>query len=286
MITRRLFPALVFTVLILLVSACGSRKKVTRDTTEYTGDLAPLATMVEKVNVNRQTEEFVTSRMQLNLYSGKRKISVGGHLRMRRDDVIQMSLIAFGVVEVARVEITKDYFMIVDRTGRQYLKEAYKDIPFFRNAGINFYTFQSLFWDELFVLGMNGEAPTDEYFTKTMDNNVAYLVNNDSKAVKLSFVANMLNGLITQTRIQDKENEEGPAMQWDYLTYTKLGVHEFPSKMEIRLDALAQKPISATLILANVKSDEDWEYRTELSKKRYKQVPLQQVFSRIMSLTH
>ena len=44
--------------------------------------------------------------------------------------------------------MTPDYFMLIDKMGKQYVKAAYRDVSFLRNADVDFYTIQAYFWDE------------------------------------------------------------------------------------------------------------------------------------------
>ncbi|MCF0195702.1 MAG: DUF4292 domain-containing protein, partial [Bacteroidaceae bacterium] len=164
-------------------------------------------------------------------------------------------------------------------------KESYKDIPFFAQAGINFYTFQSLFWDELFVLGSRGDVPLETMFTKTIDKDLAVLRNDDSKSANLTFYANLLSGLIRRTNICSKDETQTPALNWEYVSFTRLGTSEFPSKMEMELTGTSI-PLSATLTLAKVQANDEWEKRTEVSKKRFTQISIQEAFSRIFAITY
>ncbi len=90
----------------------------------------------------------VTAKTGLSLSSKDKNVSIGGMLRMKRDDVIQLSLVTFGILEVARIEMTPDYFMVMDKVNRQYVKASYNDVPFLKDANVDFRTIQTYFWDE------------------------------------------------------------------------------------------------------------------------------------------
>lgn len=270
----------------MMIASCGSKKKAaveeTTETAIVDGANVSLEKIVETVNANRQAEQYMTSKMNLTLSSGSKNVNVGGSLKMKKNDVIQLSLVAFGVVEAGRMELTQDYFMLVDRIGHQYVKAAYKDIDFLKNNNIDFYTFQSLFWDELFLLGDKGLSPENARYEKSVDSGVIKLVNKDSRHVTLTFLANAMTGLIKQSTFASKATGNN-VLDWKYLGYTKLGKQEFPSKMQISVHA-GPAPLNATIILSNVNSEDEWETRTQLNK-RYEKVPIETVFSRFMSLT-
>lgn len=282
---NKIIKCAVLALAVFAVSGCKTKMPPMVDTTEYTGELAPLADMVGKVNENRQQEEYVSARMSLQIFSGKRKTSVGGTLRMHRDDVIQLSLVAFGVVEACRIELTPDYMIMIDRMGRHYMKEKYQDIPFLAQAGINFYVLQALFWDELFLPNFDGTVPAETSFMKSMEGDRVLMVNTDNPLMNLTFFANMLSGMIRETRMTSTIEDDPTALVWEYLSFGKLGGAEFPSKMQMKIVG-AEIPLDCTLQLAKITNNDDWPTRTPVSKKRYTRVTINDVFNRILSLTH
>ena len=144
-------------LLCLMPASCGSRKHV-RGTDDTTGAADPAVPSVQAeshstdtgqpADTRRQEEECVTARMRLELSSGPKEASIGGTLRMKRDDVIQVSLVTFGILEVARIEMTSDYLMVIDRMGKRYVKAAYGDVALLKGANVDFRTIQAYFWNE------------------------------------------------------------------------------------------------------------------------------------------
>ena len=108
---------------------------------------------LQRVTDNAQTTRFVTSKVKFSVEVGNRQMTLTGNLKMKRDDVIRLQLMAFGFVEAGRLEFTQDYVLIVDRINKQYLKVPYAQLEFFRHSGIDFYMLQALFWNELFQPG-------------------------------------------------------------------------------------------------------------------------------------
>ena len=74
---------------------------------------------------------------------------------MRKNEVIRVVLSPLGIMEVGRVEFTPDYVLVIDRLHKQYVKATYNDLSFLKNNGLNFYSLQALFWNELFLPGNN-----------------------------------------------------------------------------------------------------------------------------------
>ena len=142
----------VLLLLCILLASCASKKHAVSTTTvvpdETTTVVVPQQDTQQPAEVKKKEEICITSRVRMDLSSGGKSTSVGGTLRMKRDDVIQLSIVTFGILEVARIEMTPDYFMLIDKMGRQYVKAAYSDVSFLRSADVDFYTIQAYFWDE------------------------------------------------------------------------------------------------------------------------------------------
>ena len=126
-----------------MLASCGTKKQ----TTTSLGNIATQDT-VTPAEALPEEERCVTAKLGLTLSTGDKSVSLGGTLRMKRDDVIQLSLVTFGILEVARLEVTPDYFMLIDKMGKQYVRAAYSDVSLLADAGIDFRTLQSYFWDE------------------------------------------------------------------------------------------------------------------------------------------
>ena len=125
----------------LVLASCSSKKKAVEDQNPATVDTEKGA-FLGKVSDNAQTTKFITSKVKFTVDVPPQTITLTGNLKMKRDEVIRLQLMAFGFVEAARLEFTKDYVLIMDRINKQYLKAPYNHISFLRNSGINFYTLQ------------------------------------------------------------------------------------------------------------------------------------------------
>jgi len=273
----------IFASVFLLVS-CGSKKSTIGSTggNPILEKHPNLVDVVQAINAKRVSEPSIVAKINLSLSTAKGSTRVGGSLKMKRDDVIQLSLVALGLMEVGKLELTPEYMMVIDRINHLYVKCSYQDIDFLGNTGIDFFTLQSLFWDELFVLDGNGDAPGSSNYKLRSDADGVQLVNSQSRSVALTFLLNAANQLVRETRFSRAE-AESPILKWQYAEWTKLGERDFPSSMRISF-ALPKDKVEAVLKISSVKPDSTWETRTEINKNRYTEVSLQAVFNKIMSL--
>jgi hypothetical protein len=235
------------------------------------------------VNVSsEQKTPYVSSKVKFTLEVGPQKVNLTGNLRMKRDDVIRLQLMAFGFVEAGRMEFTKDYVLIVDRINKQYMKAPYKYIDFLRNSGINFYTLQALFWNELFIPGQEDVKTNDlSNFTTDMggDEAVIYL---ERGKINYSWLANQKTGRIKMTNIMYRDPYEGNSqLNWNYDAYGSLDGKPFPSDMIVTLTT-PKKEVKMSVKLNYMGSDRNWEPRTSVSAN-YHEVTADELLKRVMS---
>ncbi|MGM9675174.1 MAG: DUF4292 domain-containing protein, partial [Bacteroidaceae bacterium] len=121
----RILAMLLVTVVL---AGCRSTRKVVGDEGTLPSATTPAdATVVTRMNAMKRTETAFTSKVNVTLVMGDKDVSVGGTLRMKRDESIQLSLVMLGLMEVGRLELTPDYFMLVDRMNHRYVRKPYSD---------------------------------------------------------------------------------------------------------------------------------------------------------------
>ena len=269
----------------LVLASCSSKKKVVEETkpvvvnTEQSNFLA-------KVQENAQTSKFITSKVKFSVEVGAQDITLTGNLRMKRDDVIRLQLMAFGFVEAARLEFTKDYVLIMDRINKQYLKAPYISVDFLRNSGINFNTLQSLFWGELFQPNRTTLTKEDyQKFTTNIDGGEDVVITLEDNKLDYSWLANQKTGLIKMTNILYKDRINGNAqLNWDYAGFATLENtnKQFPNDMNVTLTT-PKKEVKLGIKLNYIGQESEWETRTEISNK-YREVTIDEILQRFMAL--
>ena len=268
----------------LMLASCGSKKKVIEAPTPKVVNMEK-DSFLEKVNSNAQQTKFITSKVKFSVEAGAQDITLTGNLKMKRDDVIRLQLMAFGFVEAARLEFTKDYVLIMDRINKQYLKAPYMHIDFLRNSGLNFYTLQALFWTELFQ--PNKSALTDEDLTKFQTNTDAedVIITFEDGKIDYSWLAGQSNGKLKMANILYKDRLNGNTqLNWDYSNFVPMESNnkQFPNDMNVILTT-PKKEVKLGMKLNYIKHESEWETRTEISNK-YREVTIDEILQRFMAL--
>ena len=271
----------------LVLASCKSHKKVV----DTTPTIAQRQTddFLGQVRENQQTTKFITSKVKFSVEVGPQKLTLTGNLKMRRNDVIRLQLMAFGFVEAGRLEFTKDYVLIMDRINKQYLKAPYRQIDFLRNSGLNFEALQALFWNELFKPNQGSDAvvldkkkAASSGFT-TIENGDDMIISLESDKMDYSWLASKSTALIRMANIIYKDRFNGNSqLNWDYSDFDVFSRKMYPKKHAVTLTT-PTKEVKLGITLNYLGSDTDWEPRTEVSNK-YREVTVDEILRRFMAL--
>lgn len=263
---RHLFWGAMIGALSLLAS-CRSAK-------ETTGSRMPQAEpsgeWVDKMAAAGLKEGTVTSKMDFELQMDGKTLSVGGSCNLKRGEVIQLSLVALGFMEVGRLEFTPQYMMMVNRMQREYVKVDYADVPYLQQAGVDFYTLQALFWNDLFVPGRAGKWEEQDFTVVENQESTIMTTRNDA-LLQCQFVVDLLTGLIRNTSVVVTGQSSVPRLNWTYQHFANVEQKSFPDRMQLSITG-AGKNLTAVISLGSLK----WNAKTiELTREpggKYKKV--------------
>ena len=267
----------------LCLASCHTKKQTANETTTALPIQQEQFSYLKKVKENTHTSQFITSKLKFSIEYGSQQLSLTGNLKMKRDDVIQMQLMAFGFVEAGRLEFTKDYVLIIDRINKQYIKAPYNYVDFLRNSVINFYTLQALFWNELFKPGQQTvDDKTLAAYTTTEEDKDVIITLEDGK-LNYSWLADKESTIIRMANITYRDQFQGNTqLNWDYNEFINLNSKPFPNNMKITLTT-PEKEIKLGIKLNYLKNESNWETRTKISNK-YREVDIDQIIKRFMVL--
>ncbi len=267
----------------LMLAACGTKKKAVKETNTYSTTALSSQKFLQKVNDNAQYARFITSKVKFSVEVGNQQLTLTGNLKMKRDDVIRLQLMAFGFVEAGRLEFTKDYVLIMDRINKQFIKANYNQLDFLRNNGLNFYSLQSLFWNELFQPGKTkiSDDLLHNYQTDLIGEDA--IISMESGNLSYRWLADKEGGLIKMANIQYEDKFRGDyQLNWDYEDFRASGKKLYPFVHKILVNT-PNKAVKMGMTLNYLGNDEEWETRTEVSGK-YREVSVDEILRRFMAL--
>ena len=282
----------------LLLVACGTKKSVgegsplsdtpsapTPSKTEAAMETARM-NYLQKVSDNAVTTENIVAGMSFNVKNGTKTISAPGNLRMRKNEVIRLQItIPILGTEVARVEFTPDYVLIIDRLHKEYIQAPYADLHFLRDNGIDFYALQALFWNQLHVPGKKAVAQKDLK---------AFMVDIGQAEVSLqqgkmayTWITTPATSQISETDVAySGANGSKSSLKWTYADFKSFEGKTYPTQHNISFttDATAKpRQMEVSVELSGLSSNAKWDALTTVSKK-YKQMDGEGLLKKILNM--
>ena len=292
----KLSVSMILVAASLAFASCGTKKLLAEGGTPTTATTGAIADTEEgrqafmrKVYDNEVYAQSISSKIKFTISTGSKDMSVSGSLNMKKDEVIRIQLTPFGLMEVGRLEFTKDYVLLMDRMNKEYVKASYADVDFLQKNGLDFYTLQALFWNKLFIPGrqkitdsslkqfdvaVNGTAKEATISLKRGDMSYRWSADKTSALIQ-SVVATYGGATLT-----------GTSVTCDYGKFKALGRKKFPTSITLTLDSQALKGgkgMSLGMSLGGIDTDGDWETFTSVSSK-YKQVSVEDLMKRLLKL--
>lgn len=141
---------LIILLLAVAMASCSSHKKTVATQT----DRLPASesnTSSPLVFPEWEIGSAVTADARTSISLDGNRYNLGGTLRMRRDDVIQLNLTytAFITMQVATLEITGDRILLIDRINHNYVETPWDESSMFSGGNFDFNVVQSVFWGEM-----------------------------------------------------------------------------------------------------------------------------------------
>ena len=280
----------------LVLASCASKKNLVKSASveeknavksEKTASLiSQNLAFVQKVSDTRVYADNIVADISFNLKTGSRNITVPGSLHMRRDKVIRLQLfIPILGTEVGRLEFTPNEVLVVDRIHKEYFQADYTKLDFLKDNGLNFYSLQALFWNQLFLPGKQRVSESD--LSKYSVNLGGMPVSLNNGNMKFTWDADRNTGLINKAVVNYSSTAHGKSsLVWNYGDFKNVGVKLFPATQSFTFTTTATaKKQSATvnLELDDITTKSNWDEKTVVSGK-YKKVETNDVLGKLMKM--
>lgn len=274
---RRFYFYLTIGLLVVMLASCSSVKSLKNShfiegisKTEY----------LEKVLSRSGAWEAMTAKMALSFdLEGKGVTKISGTLRIKKNEVIQLSVSPYLGIEVGRVEISPQGLLVIDRINKRYVNVPFAEVKSLANVELDFNTLQSLFLNELFYPGEEELTLRDaSRFQVEMENDGLILEARRTKRLDYQFLMQGAEALLKESSITLKGTPYG--LKWKYADFLLLDTKPFPTDMQVTFKG-SKKPIEVAFALSRLSTNSDWETHTELSK-RYKEVKLEDILKQLL----
>lgn len=244
----------VFTAL-LFVLGCKSKKEIAKavksERTAYS--------KVEVLNDLREKQlDFNTLSMKAkaDVLIDNRKQDVSMNIRMKKDEVIWVSVTVIAGIEVARALITPDSIKILNRIESTYIKKPFSYIYRFANEQITFKTLQSLL-----VGNSDPNFISDNTDVKVQNGSpvLSGLINGLAYSLTLNE-----NNKIVKTSFKDKDGDQ--QLTAVYTDFYLLGGQAAPYTVNI-YSAAGRDEVNFNLSYSQVSVNETLDFPFSISKR-------------------
>jgi hypothetical protein len=243
-------------------------------------------TMEERVELI-MNQAFPYKTISSNLRFGVKQginhgnMTTDAQLRIIKDEMIQLSLrIPILGTEAARVNISPDQILIIDRMNKMYFAESMENLKKYFPFDFDYYSVQALFTDRLFIAGKQ-DVTTNDYasFNYREDEFSALLNRQDSHEIVYDFTSDYSHRIL---KTEVYKTDKSVNMNWNYADFGRASNNRlFPMKMSMAL-TVPNDLISMNLNFSNVDIDAAFELKMDIPSK-YRQIDINQVIKLIQS---
>ena len=282
---------------VMLAASCATKKTI-QDNAATTlpaaatakADRTGQAQFVQRIYDAQLTVRNIVASADFRLTSGSKDISCDGKVSMRRDEIIRLQLLLpFIRTEIARIDFTPDYVLLVDRYHKEYVKASYSDVSFLSDNGISFYSLQALFWNQLFLPGEKAVSQRQlaKFGCSLATAEASATVSYNNGPISYQWAADKATAQIKAADISYTSGKHGTSrLTWTYADFRSLGGKAFPTAQQFAVSTSAtgsQQTAQLTVNMSSPKTTADWDTTTELSAK-YKRIETKDILKKLLSI--
>lgn len=238
------------------------------------------AAYAEKVFSNSGEWKAVTAKMTASLnLNGKKTGKFSGSLRIKRGEVIQLSVTPFLGIEVGRAEISPDGLLVIDRMNKRYVEVSFNELKALTKVDVDFHILEALFLNEIFLPSKERLTVRDwSSFKLSVKQPDVWLDVKKTRPFGYRFRTEAPQGLLKGSHIELPGTQY--ALNWTYDDFEPLGNHVFPTSMSVSFEG-GEKPSNAAFSLSRLSTNADWEAHTKVSGK-YQKVKLEELLKMLV----
>ena len=231
-------------LVVLAFTACRSSKNIeksklpsTTTTTEVSrvkaAQAAAALAYTQKVVSHKVNSQCISANAKVRITGmGGKDLSANGKLQMKRNQMVRISLRMLGF-EVGVMEFTPTDVLVIDRFNKQYVRAAYNEVGFLRQAGLDFYSLQALFWNELFLPGQHQLTASDlKRFTLEQTQQTTVLVPTGTPRLTYRFITDAHTETLRRLQVLGKKATDKGEFAFNYDQFQQFGGKQFPTQLD------------------------------------------------------
>ncbi|MFH0895010.1 MAG: DUF4292 domain-containing protein [Bacteroidota bacterium] len=157
---KELYPVIILLAAGLMMMGCHSARRAIKAPLKESGP----EFLFQKMKESELKFEWINAKFECTAVLNKDKASFKGHLRIRRDSIIWVSITPALGIEVARVKITEDSVKMINRINSTFLSGNFSYLNELINAEFDYDMLQS------FIIGNDFTYYENDKFKSGIDN--------------------------------------------------------------------------------------------------------------------
>lgn len=258
--TKKLQIYYLFIFLLLIAlgwTSCSPGKKAIRSPLKEEGE----EYLIEQMQTNQNHFETFKGKAIASISSAGKTNDVKINIRIRKDSAIWVSVNAGVGIEAARVLLTKDSVMFLNRLDKTFFAGNYEFINHLINASVDFDIVQAL------LTGNDFKWYDYQELKASVDNNLYQLesahrrklkkyskLNEETNIIYQSMWLNPLNFKIERIKIKEVKNENKKIDAY-YSNFKQINDQVLPLQYDITISAKDDVIIDATLMKVELNED-------------------------------
>lgn len=254
---------------LLLVSSCKStRSTLKQPLKEYDYDY-----LYSKMLENHFEFEYVNAKFAISYQEDKDKTDLKGQLRIKNDSVIWITFSPALGIEAARILMTDDSVMFINRMNNKYFKGAYCLLDSLLNTTIEYSILQSM------LIGNDLTQYDVNKYRASIDGGLyritiqerrkikKYLKSNetDTKVLVQNIWLDPDNFRIRKIDLKELNGSDDKKLEVTYDEYMDVGDQHFPAKIQIKISS--KKSIVIDVRFTKVVLNEPLRFPFKIPKK-------------------
>jgi hypothetical protein len=265
--------------IIVFLSGC----KTSRPTTSISLSRMEKEERIKSIQYQATPFNTISSSLRFSIKPGmgKSATSLSAQLRIIKDQHIQLSIrVPFLGTEAARISVTPEQVIIIDRINRRYVSEPMQTVKEKTAFDFDFYSLQALLTNQLFIAGKPSLSPENyNSFNLSEDEHLVKLNNKDNQGINYNFMSDYTNRILQTEIYKNKEEANFSLLYQDFgLTSNR---RLFPMKMTMEL-TVPDDLITLNLSFNNVDIDANFNLDTSIPGN-FQPMGIEQVIKLIQS---
>lgn len=142
---KNIWSNLILISFCMILFSCKAKKLISSSSAAVSGTSAlNKAALLDTIILHQTNFKTFTTKANTNLSIDDKSYEVTLNIRIKKDELIWISITAVAGIEVARVMITPDSLKVMDRFNDEYLKKPFSFIEEFTNPQVDYATVEAL----------------------------------------------------------------------------------------------------------------------------------------------